>query len=69
MDGTQHGADDSHSRGSVRAGTFLYMSPEQISGVKCDAKADMFALGVIFFELHYPMKTDVQRYKVLLMLL
>ena len=40
------------------------MSPEQIRGQKCDEKSDMFALGLIFFELHYCMKTDAQKYRV-----
>ena len=60
-DAARVGSVDSHS---VQAGTFLYMSPEQIRGQKCDEKSDMFALGLIFFELHYCMKTDAQKYRV-----
>lgn len=40
------------------------MSPEQVNGEKYDEKSDMFALGIVFFELQYIMKTDAQRYKV-----
>ena len=46
------------------AGTLLYMSPEQREGRGCDHKADIYALGVIFFELNYPFITDSERFKV-----
>ena len=46
------------------AGTLLYMSPEQREGRGCDHKADIYALGVIFFELNYPFTTDSERFKV-----
>ena len=46
------------------AGTPLYMSPEQRKGKGCDQKADIYALGVIFFELNCPFKTESERYKV-----
>ena len=42
----------------------LYMSPEQREGKGCDHKADIYALGVIFFELNYPFTTDNERFKV-----
>ncbi|MCH9666235.1 MAG: protein kinase [Gammaproteobacteria bacterium] len=44
----------------MQAGTLLYMSPEQIKGKKCDEKSDMFALGIILFELHYIMEARYQ---------
>ena len=40
------------------------MSPEQREGKGCDHKADIYALGVIFFELNYPFTTDSERFKV-----
>ncbi len=39
----------------MQAGTLLYMSPERIKGENCDEKSDMFALGIILFELYYIM--------------
>lgn len=43
------------------AGTFPYISPEQQDHTrrkKVDAKTDIYALGIILFELHYPKKID-----------
>lgn len=37
-------------RGSLR-GKLLYMSPEQASGERTDRRADLFALGIVFYEL------------------
>src|SRR5579872_422312 len=34
-----------------RVGTSYYMSPEQIRGEVCDQRSDLYALGVIFFEI------------------
>ena len=33
------------------AGTLLYMSPEHIQGRALDARSDIFALGIIFYEM------------------
>ena len=45
-------------------GTLFYMSPEQRDGRKCDQKTDIFALGVILFELNCPFSTESERVKV-----
>src|SRR4029077_7971897 len=43
----------------VLMGTPEYMSPEQAKGIKVDARSDLFALGVIFYE----MLTGISPYK------
>lgn len=42
------------SRSAAGVGTAIYASPEQNSGVPCDCKADMFALGIMLFECLHP---------------
>jgi serine/threonine-protein kinase len=49
--GIAHLSEASMTRTGLVLGTPLYMSPEQIRGKPVDARSDIFALGVVLFEL------------------
>ena len=44
-------AEPFYSRTGALVGTPAYMSPEQVLGQEADARSDLFAVGIIFFEL------------------
>ena len=46
-------------------GTELYMSPEQLAQKKYNHKVDIFALGIIFFEILTPFHTTMERFVTL----
>ncbi|XP_065071715.1 eukaryotic translation initiation factor 2-alpha kinase 3-like [Rhopilema esculentum] len=58
----QPAIDENHT-GNV--GTQLYMSPEQIKGDSYNHKVDIYALGLILFELLVPFSTQMERIKSL----
>ena len=63
MDLSNSAAGD-ESQSVSRGGTRLYMSPEQLAGNHFDEKVDMYALGLILFELLYPMRTEREKSEV-----
>lgn len=63
-------ADDSHTltASGVGIGTPMYMPPEQGMGKKIDARADVYALGIVLYELitvHKPYQADTPMEMVL----
>ena len=55
---------DDGIRHTGNIGSHFYMGPEQAAGKRYDQKVDIYSLGVIFFELHYPFVTEMERVKV-----
>ncbi len=49
--GCAHLSDAERSRSGVIAGTPVYMAPEQLAGAPVDGRCDLYALGVVLFEL------------------
>lgn len=59
--GCAHLSDAERSRSGVLAGTPVYMAPEQLSGAPVDGRCDLYALGVVLFELltgHLPFEAS-----------
>ncbi len=47
------------------SGTILYMSPEQINRQSYNQKIDIYAIGIILFELLHPFSTQMERIRAL----
>jgi len=44
-------ADFGINRSALSTGTLKYMSPEQLNGIACDGRTDIYSLGVVLHEL------------------
>ncbi|KAF9430876.1 Eukaryotic translation initiation factor 2-alpha kinase [Entomortierella beljakovae] len=60
------GSHSSRTR-TTAVGTVTYASPEQLArpNLGYDQKADIYSLGIIFFELYHPFSTLMERHAVL----
>jgi len=54
--------DDGTGDNTIGVGTRSYASPEQMVGSDYDSKTDIYALGIMLFELLYPMYTGMERH-------
>ena len=53
--------DNTNKQHTKQAGTTLYMAPEQMSSGHYTEKVDIFALGLILFELVYTFETQMEK--------
>ena len=63
---SQEGLEDifgKDAENTAGVGTRAYASPEQMKGSNYDASTDIYSLGIILFEMCYPLYTTHERYK------
>lgn len=56
---------DTREDHTAGVGTRSYASPEQMNGSDYDSSTDVYSLGIMLFELLYPMSTSMERQKCL----
>ncbi|KAJ2452895.1 hypothetical protein EV183_002632 [Coemansia sp. RSA 2336] len=63
----RHGSAGCSERRTSNVGTITYAAPEQLrdEAVEYNEKADIYSLGIIFFELYYPFATAMERVVVI----
>ena len=54
---------DDGSLHQSKVGTNMYASPEQKNEQAYDSRSDLYSLGIIIFELLYPLKTFMEKVK------
>lgn len=55
----------SNNKHSNNIGTAIYASPEQYNSTIYDQSTDIYSLGIIFFELLYRFKTEMERHIII----
>ena len=59
-------ASEAASPPSKYVGTKFYTSPEQEKNEEYGNKVDVYALGIIYFEMMFPFTTEMERSKVIM---
>lgn len=62
IDSNNNNNNNSYTKG---IGTVTYASPEQLNQADYSQKSDIYSLGIICFELFYPISTQMERMRVL----
>ena len=66
IEGLTNSSNAADSSLTSEVGTPVYIAPEIMNGVgRYNSKVDIYSLGVVFFEMIYSMKTQMQRMQIL----